>query len=75
MKKLSFYCVFQWMPGISLLALARESNRHPYVIWDLLLGHAMQRDDAAIILATFNELSGTDYTLDQFAIIFVAKAR
>ncbi|QBD80713.1 hypothetical protein EPA93_33980 [Ktedonosporobacter rubrisoli] len=75
MNGISFYRLFQWQHNVSLLVLARESNRHPYIIWDLLLGHPMRRDDAAIILATFNELTGTNYALDQFVIVYQEERR
>ncbi|QBD79805.1 hypothetical protein EPA93_29025 [Ktedonosporobacter rubrisoli] len=69
MNRRTFYQIFQWQ-HVSLLMLARESNRHPYLIWDMLLGHPMRKLDAVIILATFNEMASTHYELGALSIIY-----
>ncbi|QBD75306.1 hypothetical protein EPA93_04550 [Ktedonosporobacter rubrisoli] len=71
--KPTFCQIFQWGHNVSLLALARESNRHPLLIWALLLGHPLSLDDACIILCAFNELASSDYTLSQLAIALSEK--
>ncbi|QBD79554.1 hypothetical protein EPA93_27685 [Ktedonosporobacter rubrisoli] len=54
--------------GVSLLKLAQASNRHPFVIWDILLGREVELADAIQVLGAFNELCGTHYTLEQIKL-------
>ncbi|QBD74773.1 hypothetical protein EPA93_01695 [Ktedonosporobacter rubrisoli] len=68
--KLNFYQLMQWSHNVSLLALARESNRHPFIVWDMLLKHPIHRGNACIILCAFNDLAGTSYTPDQLELVY-----
>ncbi len=54
--------------GVTILDLARASNRHPLLIWDMLVGNPVSREEAHMILCGFNSLRATSFTLDELRI-------
>ncbi len=50
--------------GVNILALAQASNRHPLLVWDMIVGNPVPREEAHMILCGFNSLRGTSFTLE-----------
>ncbi len=57
--------------GINLLQLARESNIHPLLAWDALIGNATTKETAHMLLCGLNALAGTNYTLNDIQLKLV----
>jgi hypothetical protein len=51
-----------------LLDLARASRQHPFVLWDMILGHPVKSEQAVQVVGTLNELCGTTYALVQMEV-------
>ncbi len=58
---------------IALLTLARASNMHPLLVWDMLVGNAVSREMAHMLLCGFNELAGTTYMVDDIQVVLEKK--
>lgn len=51
-----------------LLDLARASQQHPFVLWDMILGHPVRSEQAVQVVGALNELCGTAYALVQMEV-------
>ncbi len=56
---------------IDLLRLARASNVHPLLVWDVFVGNATSRETVHMLLCGFNELAGTQYTLGDIQVVLL----
>lgn len=55
--------------GIAALSLAQESGRSMTAVWEMATG-SVSRETATSLLASFNRLAHTDYSLDELRVNF-----
>jgi hypothetical protein len=55
--------------GVLLLDLARESQQHPLVIWGIITGHPVKRNEAIQVIQALNALRQTDYTCENLVLV------
>jgi len=55
--------------GVNIMALAQASNRHPLLVWDMIVGNPVPRAEAHMILSGFNSLRDTSFTLDNISFV------